>query len=77
MQETWVRPLDPEDLLKKGMATPCGILAWTILWREEPGGLQSVGSQRVGHDEQLNNRELRFHMSLGRPKIYINSTTQA
>ena len=48
--ETWVLSLDREDPLEEGMATHSGILAWRIPWREEPGGLQSRGSQRVGHD---------------------------
>ena len=39
-----------EDPLEKGMGTHSGILAWRISWSEEPGGLQSIGSQRVGHD---------------------------
>ena len=39
-----------EDRLEEEMATHSSILAWEILWTEEPGGLQSVGSQRVGHD---------------------------
>ena len=47
MQETWVRSLDCEDPLKKGMATHSSILAWRIPWTEEPGGLQSMGSQRA------------------------------
>ena len=50
MQETWVPSLDQEDPLEKGMATHSGILAWRIPWAEEPGRLQSMGSQRVGHD---------------------------
>ena len=50
MQETHVRSLDWEDPLEKGMATHCSILAWSIPWTEEPGKLQSMGSQRVGHD---------------------------
>ena len=50
MQETWVRSLGWEDCLEKGMATKSGILTWRIPWTEEPGGLQSVGSQRVGHN---------------------------
>ena len=50
MQETWVRFLDWEDPLEKGMAGHSSILAWRISWREEPGGLQSMGSQRVGHN---------------------------
>ena len=50
MQETWVRSLGQEDPLEKGMATHSSILAWGIPWTEEPGGLQSMGSQRVRHD---------------------------
>ena len=46
MQETWVRSLGQEDPLEKGMATHSSILAWRIPWTEEPGGLQSMGSQR-------------------------------
>ena len=48
--ETWVRSLGWEDPLEKEMATHSSILAWRIPWTEEPGGLQSTGSQRVGHD---------------------------
>ena len=50
MQETWVQSLGWEDPLEKEMATHSRILAWRIPWMEEPGGLQSTGSQRVGHD---------------------------
>ena len=50
MQETLVRSLGWEDPLEKGMATHSNILAWRTIWTEEPGGLQSMGSQRVGHD---------------------------
>ena len=50
MWETWVRSLGQEDALEKGMATHSSILAWRIPWTEEPGGLQSVGLQRAGHD---------------------------
>ena len=50
MQETWVQSLDWEDPLEKGMATHSSILAWRIPWIEEPGGLQSTGSQGIGHD---------------------------
>ena len=49
MQETWVQSLDWEDPLEKGMATHSSILAWRVPWREESGGLESVGSQSVGH----------------------------
>ena len=48
MQETQVRSLGHEDPLEKEMATHSSILAWEILWTEEPGRLQSMGSQRVG-----------------------------
>ena len=50
MQETWVQSLGQEYPLEKGMATHSSILAWKIPWTEEPGRLQSMGSQRVGHD---------------------------
>ena len=50
MQDTWVRSLGREDTLEKEMATPSSILAWRIPWTEDPGGLQSLGSQRVRHD---------------------------
>ena len=50
MQEMWVRSLRQEDPLEKEMATHSGILAWEILWREKPGGLQPMGSQRVRHN---------------------------
>ena len=50
LRETQVRPLGWEDPLKKEMATHSSILAWRIPWMEEPGRLQSTGSQRVGHD---------------------------
>ena len=50
MQETWVRSLGWEAPLEKGMATHSSILAWRTPWTEEPGGLQSMGSQRVRHD---------------------------
>ena len=50
MWETWVRSLGQEDPLEKVMATHSSTLAWRILWTEEPGRLESMGSQRVGHD---------------------------
>ena len=49
-QQTQVRSLGWEEPLEKGMATYSSILAWRIPWTEEPGGLQSMGSQRVRHD---------------------------
>ena len=50
VQETWVRSLGREDPLEEDTATHSSILAWRIPWREEPGGLQSMGLQRVGYD---------------------------
>ena len=50
VQETWVLTLGQEDPLEKGMATYSSILAWRIPQTKEPGGLQSIGSQRTGHD---------------------------
>ena len=50
MRETWVRSLGWEDTLEKEMATHSSTLAWKIPWMEEPGRLQSMGLQRVGHD---------------------------
>ena len=50
IQKTWVLSLGQEDPLEKGMVTHSGILAWKIPWTEEPGGLLSMGLQRVGYD---------------------------
>ena len=50
MQETWVRSLGQEDRLEKEMTTHSNTLAWKIPWMEEPGRLQSMELQRVGHD---------------------------
>ena len=50
VQETWVRSLGGGDPLEEGMATHSSIPAWRIPWTEEPGGLQSTGSPRLGHD---------------------------
>ena len=57
MQETHVRTMGQEDPLEKGMATHSSILAWRILWMVEPGGLQSMEMQRVGHDWVTNTLE--------------------
>ena len=54
VHETWIRSLSQEDPLRKGMATHSNILAWRISWTEEPGGLQSMGSQSVEHDWESN-----------------------
>ena len=59
MQETWVvRSLDWEDPLEEGMATHSSILAWRSPWTEKPGGLQSLGSQRVRHDLARTNKAI-------------------
>ena len=50
MREIWVQSLDREDPLEKEMATHSSTLTWKIPWMVEPGRLQSIGSQRVGHD---------------------------
>ena len=50
MQETWVRSLGWEDPLEEEMAAYSSALVWRIPWTEKPGGLPSMGSQRVGHD---------------------------
>ena len=60
--KTWVQSLGREDPLEKGMANHSSLLAWRIPWTEEPGGLQSMGSQRVGH-----NRARTFSVSLSFP----------
>ena len=63
MWETWVQSLGLEDPLAKGMATHSSILAWRIPWTEEPGGLQSMGSQKIEHDLATNTRtpQLKSH----------------
>ena len=50
IQEIWVQSLGREDPLEREMATHSSILAWELPWTEESGGLQSMGSQRIGHD---------------------------
>ena len=54
MQEKWVQSLEQKDPLEKGMVTHSSIPAWRIPWTEEPSGLQSMGSQRVGHNWATN-----------------------
>ena len=58
MQKTQVRSLGQEDPLEKEMATHSSILAWRIPWTEQPHGLQSMGSQRVGHDWAINIKDM-------------------
>ena len=60
MQETWVQSLGWEDPLEKEVATHSSIIAWKILWTEEPGELQSMGSQTVGHDWVTNTYLLTY-----------------
>ena len=61
MQKTVVRFLGQEDPLEKGTATYSSIFAWRIPWTEEPGRLQSMGVQRVGHTEQLTHTHTHTH----------------
>ena len=61
MWETQVRSLGQEDPLEKEMATHSSVLTWRIPWREEPGGLQSMGLQRVGHDQVTNTHICRHN----------------
>ena len=67
MQETWVQFLSWEDSLEKGMAIHSSILAWRISWAKEPGRLQSMGSQRVGHNCATNT----FTFILFKPPLTI------
>ena len=61
MQETWVWSLGQEDSLEEEMVPHSSILAWDIPWTEEPGGLQSMGSQRVRHDLVTKQQQIIFH----------------
>ena len=62
MWETWVRSLGWKDPLEEGMATHSSILAWRILWTEEPGGLQSMGLQRIGQTEWLSTKHWLYSL---------------
>ena len=76
MQETWVRSLGQEDPLEEGMATHSSILAWRIPWTEDPGRLQSMGSQRFRH----NWSDWAHTQHLGSPKchsVQFSSVTQS
>ena len=73
MQEIWVQSLGWEDLPEKEMATHSTIPAWRIPWMEEPGGLQSLGSQRVGHNWATNTFTFHYLESkLGHPIVAEN-----
>ena len=70
MQETGVRFLGQEDPLEDEMATHSSVPEWEIPWTEEPGGLQSMGSPRVGHDSATKQQELdRGHLNLGDSEV--------
>ena len=72
-KKTCVQSLGQEDLLEKGMATHSSILAWRIPWTKEPGGLQSMGSQRVRHDWVTNtNTHKRCYMHSTRAMFYLH-----
>ena len=62
MQETWVPSLGREDPLEKEMATHCSILAWKTPWTEEPRGLQSMASQRVGQSRAAKHSSVESHL---------------
>ena len=68
MQETWVHTLGSEDPLKKEMATYSSILAWTIPWTEETGGLQFMGSQRLDTTNTFQQENIKF------VNIYVSNT---
>ena len=75
MRETWVQSLGREDLLEKEMATHSSILAWKIPWTEEPGRLQSMGSQRVGHDWTTSLlREVRILIVDSMMKVWLEAS---
>ena len=63
MLEMWVRSQGWEDAVEKEMATHSSILAWEIPWTEEPGGLQSMGSQRVRHDLATERTRIRSEVT--------------
>ena len=75
MQETQVRSLAWKDPLEKGMATHSSILAWRIPWTEEPGGLQSMGSRRVGHN-WVTNTHIHKKMSYLKKKKQTHFTSE-
>ena len=79
MQETWVLSLGREDPLQEGMATHSSVLAWRIPWTEEPGGLQSMGSQRVGHNLMIKQQQQAFLKPQGSLWFAVgrDSTSQA
>ena len=77
MQETQVRSLGQEDPLEKEMATHASILAWRILWTEEPSRLQSVESQKVGHDLGTQREHKQGVKTLSLPSGCFQSSEEA
>ena len=65
MQETWIQSLRQEDPLELEIETHSSILAWKTSWTEEPGGLQSMGLRRVGHEGVTEHACLRLHSNPG------------
>ena len=76
VQETRVWSLSWEDPLEKEMATHSGILAWKISWTEKPGGLQSMGLQRVGHDWATNTNALFINYLINLKSVHTGSTVE-
>ena len=74
MHETWVQSLSWEDPLEKEMATHSSILAWKIPWTKEPGRLQSLGSQRVGHDWATSLHFISLHLYCMSPPVHPYGT---
>ena len=71
MQETWVRSLGWEDPPEEGMAAHSSVLAWRTPWKEDPGGLQSVGSQRVEHMAERLSTELSLLLTIVRSSCHL------
>ena len=71
MQETWVRSLGWEDPPEEGMATHSRVLAWRTPWKEDPGGLQSIGSQRVRHMAEWLSTELSLLLTIVRNSCHF------
>ena len=77
MEETWVRSLGWEDPLENGITVHSSTLAWRIPWTEEPGGLQSMGSQRVKHDlatkkQRITKGLLVYYLKVVAHKEYVS-----
>ena len=74
MQEMQVWSPGQEDPLEEEMATHCSILAWKIPWTEEPGGLQSMGSQKVGYDQVTKHTVIHTRSLWHYFKMYLKDT---